>query len=544
MNPIPSVRSAVLLAVSLTVLVGAVILADRGGASLPPPPIVAAAPAAATAAAGAPTAAERADRVAAPTPALAIADVFHGAAIGTRMVFAVRVDQASTLTLGDIEPTQFALHVEGEQELIVLDRREDELLVSVAFPQLRLRTTAAGAPAPHDPDADMVQALATPSTMHLRSDGSEIGWRAADGCDPAASHLARSLLAQQRFVVVGNAAHWHVTESDVDGEHEVDYRRLPDRDGRLVVGRNRRSLAPAVAGDAVVHAEVVDDSTAEFDPELGWLVASQCRVGVTHRFGEDCTVVTRGDLSLQLLRVDQVVVDEADWGGTWISGPASACELPDDRDGRTQDEALVAGGSVEELMAAMRAAVATSGPGGDDARAVHERLKASLRLDPAGLRTVEAMLGDGTLDDAASGNALGAVGSVGTEAAQDLLTRFARDAGRRPAQRAAAIISLFQVAEPTAATRAAVEAQFHDLAEPLPLRRGALLLLGSQARDDAARQQRLLTLAPIDNGDGMLETFVEALANARMRETIAGYRSHSDNEVRRAADRAWARGEN
>lgn len=482
-----------------------------------------------------------------------------------RLLFEVVAQLTTKLTALAEEPTLAAeqdgaleLRFEALMSVFLRSGGPDELLAEVDFERVRLAPRVQGASEERAILGTIGEELEAGGLLaRLGPDGSVRGYRFDPALSPEARQWARSLLASFRFVVPRGAtqlAEWETLEVDTTGEARCHYRWATDTgDGARRL--RKRKLAYVDDPGRAGPIEIAGKAEAEWDAELGWVrsarveeslafVLASVEARVSYDFEGELRLVSSEHSAARGATAEEL---EGPWAdpGLEVESEALARRLEFDR-----RRSALGGAGLEELLAALAGALATSDP---DSREVFEaltRLSWLLELEPRSALALEARLRDGSLDEATGALALVALGRAATAEAQAVLARIVDANDLDEGLRAAALQAAFQLPEPGAALLSSVLAASQSGAGTL-VGDTALLLLGALARgqalhDPLVAEDLLASLLALEEGaleSGSLGVWLDALGNAAAPASVAAIAAYLDApepELRASAVEALA----
>lgn len=313
--------------------------------------------------------------------------------------------------------------------------------------------------------------------------------------------IARTVFTSSQ-VVLGTAERWSSDESDATGDYVAEYRR--EASGAITKTKRGYTALHTAGAPQAAAGKVTTQGGATF-------VLSEGGVE-TLELSEDLALTPEPSLPAGSTTTKLSLRRVADAPRPHIVPPtdddlqAVGVDAVSGDSGRLADERLVAGATIEQLLASL------GSPAADDRARAHAQaqLAAGLRTRPgdvaAAVTAVQRAHGAGD-----AGPVLAALGAAGTVEAQQALATLAEDRSLPVDVRTHAVVSLGQCAEPTAATIDALGASVDD---PQPdVRTAATLGLGTAATNVRA--------ADPDRADDVVDDLLAALGQATTPEQKA-----------------------
>lgn len=468
----------------------------------------------------------------------------YGAAAGQTFDFTLRCDASTELTGGEQKvPTGMTLRAKGNARFQVIDRRVDTVVFAVSFPDLEASVTAG---ARGSAMTELAAALARPTLVRMRTDGTITGYRFAADSRAEQRNWVRTLVSSFRVGVPTDAASaWTRLEGDATGVATVVYEVLAA--APLTIAKTKSAYQPTTNAEPAVAGE----GRAAFDAQLGWPVDSRYRETID-------LALTKADFRVRttlatefafVAASSQTVVVPGDlWDGTWAAvGGGGDVDVDEAASIEAIDRDALRGVTVPDLIATI---VPLASADGGDRRALiaaRDRLAALLAMDPAAVEALRHRLLDPSLDDASASVLLSALGAAATKEAQAVLQQFVQDGAS--ARRVAALQATFQVSRLEPALLAGVRDVLVDPRAELDVAGTAMLLLGAvadpgRADADPARWSELLARESLAQERGLAAHWLDALGNSGRPEVVATvqrYLAHDDNATRTAAVTALRR---
>ena len=468
--------------------------------------------------------------------------------LGTRLDFEYHAAVQTKMSIpGSPSDEGVAFGLSGRTKVTALGRREDEIVLQIAFPDTRVKASAAQLSADPRHAQALADALAKPVDVLLRSDGEHLAYRFAEDVPPQAEAFARSLLSSFRFVVREGESEWTSVETDPTGTFEVDYRWASDAAAAAesLERRKRTFVGLPDSGPQLEIPELDCLATAHFPADLGWFASAHSKDSFRAQvIGSEFAVAFEAEYTWRLGEVSRLEAQElplADWDSPWASAvdfaaPGAAAPDAAKRNLRHQIE----GKGLQELVDELAALLEEHGPGTVEVFQAIRRLSMLLEDDPQALATLSGLLP--TLSDDLAVAVLAAVARAGTEPAQSLLVTLATGLDTPPALREAAAKMMFALSEPSANTVDAALQLALDV-DPVISSTGVLLLgaLAGRFAEQPAAEQIMgeLLASEADLADqGKSGLWLEALGNSghpAVVEAVTPYLQSEDPAVRESA---------
>lgn len=463
---------------------------------------------------------------------------FYSAPAGQRMRFAYRVESGTRLGRDETTAGQgMTVELEGEMTLLVLARRQDELVVELRLPPTAARTRSEQGEQAHGADAAIRRDLGQPALVRMRDDGTTLGYAFAEDVLPENRNCVRAIWSALRAVLRDDGGRpWRSTEADTVGDALLEYRwREPFvQDGAIrggIVERRKLGYAGRAASGRGALG-VTGEGIAHCNPSLGWTERVWWREQSSQAIEElGCIARSVLEASCELLEVGWQEPAAGDvWHTAWLPVDGSA-ERPSDAATRIarQYEQKLSGVTADDLLAQLGELIRSGRCPSQEAWNLKVDLTWMIRLRPETLGHLQALLP--TLDPDLAGLVLSAAGAAEVAAAQDWLTRLLADPVADAGLRRSAALALFQVRQPTPALLAAVSANVTGDAPASLVRDTGELLLGALiARAGGAAPagaiEALLGLEARAVRQGGLVNWLEALGNAARPEALDPARRH------------------
>lgn len=477
----------------------------------------------------------------------------YSAPTGSELVFELTAVTRSGLTLAIAEQpsTQgMTLQLRGRLELLVADRRGDELVTQARFAELTVSQIVGGN---EEPNARLADLLTLPVLVRMRDDGTLLGFTFDPASNPFVNNLVRTVLCGFRFVVPAERQPtWTLDETDPTGIAAMLYTETGRaEEGRLHLTRRKTSYraSPGAAGGLPVAYDVDSTATATLDLELGWLREARADETLQAR-AETASMhaTTSYRATLALLRHalrGRAELPAVDWDGAWSDI------------GGLRDTQALAAANAEELAAQevgdatfqglwqeIQALAAAEPLDSAALSAAMHRLALLVRLQPEVLPQLLAALPAAT--EFGADALLSAVGAADSGPAQQVLAGVTADAAAAPHLRQSALDSMIQLSAPGDDVLAAVRGVVDDDHAKPSLRDNGLLLLGalasrepgSKTTDRGQLVRDLLARESQARAQRRLEHWLHALGNCgdpAVLPALERYLVHQDAALRQAA---------
>lgn len=533
-RPAPFSRRSVRLTILATPLALALVALGTGR-SRPAP--VGDPPCAAPTGAGTPPAASPAPGLGARAAVSGASDGAYGAPPGTRLVFDLTAAMSTRLTTPHGAPRELRVQLRAPMEIVVQDRRGDELIVAVTVPDAEI---AADGPLP-----ELRRDLATTSFVRMHEDGALLGYRFAAGVAGESRNWVRTLMAAATFVSPPAAGdRYQVDEPDATGIATTRYTRdgdelVRERHACRVPGRGAE-WTPATSGGG----------RARFGTGPAWLIDAhndETLVLALERPEVEVTTQIKSDIVLRSVGVI-AVLPIAERDAMWVAGWEAACGAaeasnPDPERERRRLLELAGGADFVTLEAELHVLLAADGTDAAAYGRWRDRLVALLQVDERAVAELRRHLLRGVVEERLAMHLLSALGAAATPAAQGVLAELIGDGGAAPHLRLHAARAVFQVDRPEAAVVAALESALAERGADELVASTSLLAFGALSResargDDGLRLERLVALHDHAVARGMIGPWLEALGNAGDPAALPfaeRYLRHEQGAVRLAA---------
>ncbi|MCZ6795684.1 MAG: HEAT repeat domain-containing protein [Planctomycetota bacterium] len=493
---------------------------------------------------------------------------------GELSVYDARFETRTIVPPGDAsrEGETASLEVRGELEcLAYLPIRRDTRLMGYRFSTVELRNERG----PIDPRlaAEMVEDLGREVLVEMTDRGRIVTFFFPRTMRPAARNRMKAMLnATQIVFPAGTERRWKTLESDMTGQYRARY-RAEFQSSKLVLIRKTKECYVSVS----VH-------------ENGAVLARPGSAGVVPAGHMESLVDVESGAILSLrLKAQLEIREEGPWNGTKIlsdarlerrsrredprlekltarelahrlsrmeSSPADAVEAPE----RSMEAArqrrlneLAARGSLTDVVGQLSGLVDGGGERSREAYELVRQLAALIALDEQNAWAADNLIRSGQLSGTSANFVAGALGSAGTEAAQEVLADLLADRSFAPGLRSSCLVALSAAEHPTEKAEMTLRAlvdEIGDDASGVPA--NALLVLGVMAdrvadedgprsadiaRFLVAREEEMRTKRRID-------ILLEALGNAGGEEsygTIEKYLGSKNGGTRAVAVSALRR---
>jgi hypothetical protein len=436
----------------------------------------------------------------------------------------------------------------GTMTVAILDRRADELVARVTFAVTEGTTRHGGQESPLPVADPAMLALATPTLVHMRDDGTTLGYGFAEDVQSEHRNWFRALWSAHRFVARDAAGTWTTREDDVVGTADAEYRwaRPFVVDGAVAGGNLHKKKRGYDTASPHGTATVVGTGEAHLNPSIGWLETARMEEAIEATIDEvgiQTTSAFTAEWRLQAVDWQVAEVGTGLWSRAWqpVCGNQERAAVNAGREA-AHYRASLAGVTVDRLCADLAAMVAAGAIDSPEGYGKKLDLTWLLRLDPEALARATTLLP--SLSVEVAGLLLSAIGASELPAAQALLARVFADPQQDAVRRQAAAWAMVQVQAPALNVVQGFAAALSN-AQSLDAGVAAgVLALGTMAGRVAAdarpaAMQLLLQLeAPAALQRGGLANWLEALGNAGQAEGLpAALRHHraADEFVRAAA---------
>lgn len=425
----------------------------------------------------------------------------------------------------------------GKLRLVILDRRKDELLVEVTFPESKGVMDTGETTIPLDA---LCQEIARPMVVRLKNDGEVLGYRFG-GASTDARRIVRTLVSDMLFRIPADASgRWETTETDATGRFTAIYEDRGEEDGNRRIERTKTAYRQVATGDAktrvgggahgVLGAKAGWISSVEVDESLAMDIpeaSMSIKYAVSCRFTLESWTDPK---TVPFRAVEWDVEDEAAAEGRLDARDVTTTEFQD----FDVDRFL---GSLREL------GVRTQDVDHDERTEVMQTLGELIRARPEVLAKLREFAFDPTSPPESVRLLLAGIGASDTRAAEGLLTEAVSNEQLSEELRMAAASSTLGFSRPGPELLTALEARVFDAEGSEKMRRASLLVLGACHRhaNGPESMKRLMALEADSREKGRLGTWLGALGNAGgpvALEAGARYLSDSSPELRRAATRA------
>ena len=531
----------VVLGLALPIL-AALVCWLAAGASVAPSPAPAADGPALTMAPAAPVAAPA---VAMRTDAVARRG-FWSAPVGARF----RYELADRLTIRMSQPNAAPqapglLDVRATATATVLGRRDGDVLVEVAFADLRLAGADGREDAADPLAAAYVAAAATATLVRIDGRGRIRGFGFAAELDGDQRHFLRGaihLLCCE--TPADGATAWTSEGGDHTGRFEARFEAVAAAAEDVAVIRRVRQRYTSYRGlPALPKHEIAGAATARFDLARGWFAGLELAETVRLQIDlADLTVVTDRRAVVRLVGEDAVAVAAAAWDRV-----AASATGDDERTGGYAEAAQarewrqrLQGVALGDLLAEIDRLLAAAAVDAEALDAAFQKLQWLLRGDDAATRALADQLLAGQLAAATAGVAVGALGAAGTAAAQAALVALRGD-GVQPELREHATVACLQLATPSAQVMQSLADEAQSGRSP---RGSSLMVLGALATraegalaDGGQPLAALLAMERECAARGELDAWVHAVGNTRTPQALGvalRLLDHGDVAVRAA----------
>jgi HEAT repeat protein len=464
--------------------------------------------------------------------------------------FAAQARSRVEMTLADQPATQQTiLRLDGAMTVLVVARRDHELIAQVTFSGLGAHQGVAGS---EERSAAIETLLALPVAVHMRDDGDLLGFRFDKQSNGFANNLVRSILCGFRFVVpAGAAAAWQCEEPDPTGIASVGYQWLDAAGAERRLRRTKTAYraAPGQRSDLEVQYGVDSKALGTLSSELGWLRAAELHETISAKATTANLRTTTGfEASLTLAthtRRSPAELPDAGWGDKW----ASVQGLDDLRAIAASSEhdllqLELGDATLEGLLQDILALAAMQPVDSAALTAAAHKLSLLLREHPDELERLAAAMA--TAPPFAADVLLSAIGAANTPQAQQFLARVAGDATAALHLRQSALDAMIQLTRPEDGVLSSVRALVDDPNGDAGLRNNALLVLGalasqkpqSDAVDRDGLAAELVGREARARADGQLGYWLHALGNTGNPNTLPAierYLGDQDVALRSAA---------
>lgn len=481
---------------------------------------------------------------------------FYSAPAGSEFDYELQSDARVRMTMAVGEQPvdqRTRTSLQGQMRVLVLDRREHELVVQVDFVAASVHH---GVVDGLERSPALEEILARPTRIRMRDDGSLLGFAFDARSNPYANNLIRSVVCGFRFVVpAAAAAAWDQEESDPTGIATVRYQWIAGQeDGRRRVQRVKtdyRAL-PDQANSMVMRYTVNGNGIGEMDAELGWLrgavvaesLAMDAQGAPVHTTLE---YSARLQLKAHAVRPADQLADPR-WQDEWapVEGVLDTTAIAASSE-RELNELELGDATLTSLVQAILALTQAEPLDHAALTTASHKLALLVRLRPEVLDELGQIVP--TAPQFATDVLLGAIGSANTAPAQSFLAGVVGDVAAGQALRQSALDSMIQLAEPGDAAVQSVLGLVRDGDANATLRDNGLLVLGAmgsrepaaKARDAGGVMAELMAYRDRAADEGRLEVWLHALGNTGRDEVAAAvepYLGHRDPSVRHAATSA------
>lgn len=483
---------------------------------------------------------------------------FYSAPVGSEFTYELQSDARVRMTMKVGEQPadqQTSTSLKGRMRVLVLDRRERELVVQVSFLEASVHHGIVGG---LERSPALTETLALPTRIRMRDDGSLLGFAFDANSHAYAHNLIRSVVCGFRFVVPADAADaWEQEETDPTGIATVRYQWIagqrPESDQRQV--QRVKTDYRALAGEdnrMVMRYAVRGTGVGDMDPELGWLRGAEVTESL-EMDAQGAPVRTALEYTARLRLTTQTMrpVDELaapGWADAWapVDGGLDTIAIAQNSE-RELNELELGAATLASLLQDILALAGAEPLDHAALTAASRKLALLVRLRPEVLDELAQVVP--TTPPFAADVVLGAIGSANTAPAQRYLSGVVGDTAAVQSLRQSALDSMIQLAEPGDAAVQSVLGLVRDGGANATLRDNGLLVLGALgsrapaagAPDAGNAMTQLIAYRDRAVDEGRLEVWLHALGNTGRDEVapaVEPYLAHADPSVRHAATSA------
>lgn len=384
-----------------------------------------------------------------------------------------------TVTMGD-DPLDSRLGLEGQWHVTVVDVTPDLVALRVQLEGPSLTFADHQRAKNQDEIRALERAMAEPMYMALRPDGLLERAFLPKGTDPFAKAMLLSVAATAQLVIPHNhGAAWTAAEHDPTGQYEATYQVH----GGAEIHKTKSRYLQLASDNGWVTPAPQDgmsmDAATVFVRANGVVQSIVSQEKFTMRLSPNAPPVqSLAHLELSLVstslsdRQSSFADSIAGLEAVAFDGTFDAVAVQHDEDLR-----LIDGASFDELMSALRQALAQTDHGAQSHLMV--RLGAFFRQHPEAVERAVDEISAGLAADAA-GPVIGALGDAGTDAAQAGLAALALDGDVGTQPRLQSIASLGLVADPNGSSVDTLGGLIGD--DDAEISSSALLALGAAGR--------------------------------------------------------------
>ncbi len=472
----------------------------------------------------------------------------YSAAAGQAFVYEFEHDTRVSVTSTEGDAAQ-ELHylLSGRVRLSVLDRREDEILVGIAFPELTFSARASGESADPMQLRSMIEPLRQRTLMRMNSGGTQTGFRFPEEFGGQQEMIVRGVMAGFQFVVPeGVEREWTTREEDATGFFEARYEE-PVRENLNELRRINKKKFAYLAQPGTQEFEMLPWIRAAahclLDPALGWIEEADTRESQRNDLeGLHVRIENHSALCFHLVGVEAGdFAAPEDWEGMFEPiRPASDGTLA-----REHKRERMARRLADVELCDLLAQLLTLTDAGAYDSAEHYQLcrliSWKLRLSPECLDELLSWVEMPGNSRALTQSLLDCLADSNTTAGQAKLVDYMVDRGRRAEFRLATSLAMFNLERPGRGTFEAVRGLLSDDHLSPELKSTSLLLMGAFGRGERAAElgdaplESLLSIEQQAIDSGMLSSWIQALGNTaspQALERVAAYSQHPEVPVR------------
>lgn len=479
-------------------------------------------------------------------PAEASLGGMFSAAPGTALRFELHQSGQTTVADHAGAVLQFVeVGLRGELEVSVLDRRGDELALSVRLPNSTFEQRLGGEALGRQASAAVEAAFARPVLVRVACDGSTLGFRFDPRSEPEERNRMRALWGILMPVVPEPLAEsWIASQADALGNLRCSYRRVREDAARVELERVGRECLDAAPG----HPMPKLDGVARYgiDRAVGWFDSvsldetATLEVDVT-----GWTVLTQQNLRCTLAGTRGDGPRGVEWDAAWESvGGTGDSALQAERQREQRLLNALAGRGIDELVAELEGLLAAGDYAAPELARLREQLGFLLGRDPAALERIAELVLDPRLTGELVAALIDGVGRAGTPEAQELLAAWIANEGRDDGFRTQSVLSLIELKQPGEGVVAAAAGLLAEGTNPA-LEGSAVLTLGALAHiggpNSSAGAKALghvLQWKQKAEQQGRLPEWIAALGNTgspQVVDAVRPYLVNEDDDLRAAA---------
>lgn len=448
----------------------------------------------------------------------------YTAKAGTRLHFALHLATGVTMRGAPAEPAANSrrpldVTASGTLEVVVLDRRQDEMLVSFRLPDATITTLGAATAETRDHTDGLQQALRQGFDVRMDVAGRPRALRCPAEWTAPQRTFARALLSTFRCELQ-NAAEWTSHFADAMGEHTFAYRAAP-ADSGLTVRRERTGFAPRHQ-EPERNPEVRTNgvATGHFASGVGWLTTAEVDDAVAWNWlGGALRLEAWQRGTLRWHRSDTVPVVPA-WDGGFVDADGAPPAAPAAGDPlRTFWRDRLRGRDVPALLRELAALLAQSLEPSQERHELVQLLAELVRQEPARAAELAAGVQAARLCGQLAADVLAALGMAGHASAQAALGAVFENGLVEAGLRQAALDSMFQIEQPSAALVDVLQRTLRGKERLDAFAGSAMLVLGALANKNARAADGqgvvvdLLALEAQARQQGLEPVWFEALGN-------------------------------